>query len=46
VLSPRRPVAVQGVSVEKKGASLWSVSVAFDGPGDSYVRREVVLPLR
>jgi hypothetical protein len=46
VRSPRQPVAVQGVSVEKTGASLWSVSVAFDGPVDSYVRREVVLPLR
>jgi hypothetical protein len=34
------------VTVEKQGASLWSVSVAFEGPRDSYVRREVVLPLR
>jgi hypothetical protein len=46
VRSPRQLVAVQGVTVEKQGASLWSVSVAFDGPRDAYVRREVVLPLR
>jgi hypothetical protein len=46
VRSPRQPVAVQGVTVEEQGAALWSISVAFDGPGDSYVRREVVLPLR
>jgi glycogen debranching enzyme len=46
VRSPRQPMAVQGVTVAKKAASLWSVSVAFDGSSDRYVRREVVLPLR
>ena len=46
VRSPRQPLPIPGVTVERKGASLWSVSVAFDGPGDGYVRRAVVLPLR
>ena len=39
-------VGVTQVGMEATGVYWKSVHVAFDGPGGTYVRREVVLPLR
>jgi glycogen debranching enzyme len=43
--TPRRPGAVGGVTLEKAGRD-WALRVAFEGPPDRYVRRDVRLPLR
>jgi glycogen debranching enzyme len=43
--TPRRPGAARGVTVEKAGRD-WELHVVFDGPSDTYVRRDVGLPLK
>jgi hypothetical protein len=43
--TPRRPGAEGGVTVERAGRD-WELRVAFEGPPDRYVRREVRLPLK
>jgi glycogen debranching enzyme len=43
--TPRHPGATRGVTLEKAGRD-WEVRVAFEGPADTYVRRDVELPLK
>jgi hypothetical protein len=46
VRSPHQIGTTTGVIVQPAGDGNWTLEVAFSGPDDSYVRREVVLPLR
>jgi glycogen debranching enzyme len=46
VRSPRVVSGTPGVTVKASGARTWTVTVAFDGPGDAYKRRDVSLGLR
>jgi glycogen debranching enzyme len=46
VRSPRAVSAAPGVTVKASGARTWALTVAFEGPGEAYVRRDVSLPLR
>jgi glycogen debranching enzyme len=46
VRSPQRLGSAAGVAVRTAGSGSWTVEVTFDGPPGSYVRREVVLPVR
>jgi glycogen debranching enzyme len=45
VRSPRRPGTPPGVTVRGLGPREWEVEASFEGPGDAYRRREIVLPL-
>jgi hypothetical protein len=45
VRSPRRPGTAPGVAVRRVNDNEWEVETSFEGPGDEYRRREVVLPL-
>jgi glycogen debranching enzyme len=45
VRGPRRPGEMAGVSVSRAGRD-FELRVAFDGPSQNYVRRELSLPLR
>jgi glycogen debranching enzyme len=42
--TPRTPREVPGVRV-RRSAPIWELEVAFAGPGEGYVRREIALPL-
>ncbi len=46
VRSPRRVGSAAGATVRRRAGHDWEVRVAFEGPADTYVRRDVVLPLR
>jgi glycogen debranching enzyme len=46
VRSPRVVGGGQGVGVKPVGRGEFAVTVAFEGPPDAYVRREVRLPIR
>jgi glycogen debranching enzyme len=43
--SPRRLASVHGVVVTPVGRGDFALEVAFEGPADAFVRREIVLPL-
>jgi hypothetical protein len=43
--SPRRLLGARGVVVRPSGPGDFAIEVAFEGPPDAYVRRELVLPL-
>jgi glycogen debranching enzyme len=45
VRTPRQPGEVAGVRVTRAGSG-WELSVVFEGPADTYVRRDVKVPLR
>jgi hypothetical protein len=44
--TPRHPTAAAGTTVRALGRGEWEVEAAFEGAGDDYRRREIVLPLR
>jgi glycogen debranching enzyme len=46
VRSPRRVLGTAGAIVRARISGEFEVQVAFDGPTETYVRRQVVLPLR
>jgi hypothetical protein len=46
VRSPKRVRGTAGATVRAATLGEFDVEVAFDGPGGTYVRRTVVLPLR
>jgi hypothetical protein len=46
VRSRRRLESTSGAAVRATGSGSWTVDVTFDGSPESYVRREVVLPVR
>jgi len=45
VRSPRRLAEVEGMTAKKVGDRDWELLVRFEGPGDAYVRRDLVVPL-
>jgi glycogen debranching enzyme len=45
VRSPRRLGEVAGTTMEANGPSAKSLVVAFSGPAETYVRRELIIPL-
>ncbi len=45
VRSPRTPQPQPGVTVRPAGAGVWELGVAFEGPADEYVARDLVLAL-
>ena len=40
-----RMEAASGASVERSGPRDWQLRIAFEGPPEEYVRRELALPL-
>jgi len=46
VRTPHQLVEVSGVTMEADGTSDPRLVVAFGGPADTYVRRELTIPLR
>jgi hypothetical protein len=46
VRTPRGVGGAPGVTATKAGHGDWEVRVSFEGPADTYVRRDLVLPLR
>ena len=45
VRTPRRMEDASGASVERSGPRDWQLRIAFEGPPEDYVRRELALPL-